>query len=90
MKKTKIKLSEREIDEIVIRQADNKSAWGKSVHLKAFSVVPISLSPKLIEKAKMIARRRRMKGYQVWMQQVIRDRLKEEGDTLGKQRFLTE
>ncbi len=44
MKKTKIKLSEREIDEIVIRQADDKSAWGKSVHVKAFSVVPISLS----------------------------------------------
>jgi hypothetical protein len=81
MKKAKSKLTEREIDEIVVRQAGDDSAWGKPVHAKAISVVPISLSPKLIEKAKAIARRRRMKGYQSWMQRVIRDRIKEEGNS---------
>ncbi len=58
MKKSKGTLTEEEIDEIVIRQADDESAWGKLVHVKAMSVVSIALSPKLIEKAKVIARRR--------------------------------
>ncbi len=51
MKKSEGTLTEEEIDEIVIRQADDESAWGTPVHVKAMSVVPIALSPKLIEKA---------------------------------------
>ncbi len=82
MKKMNGKLTEKEIDEIVIREADDDSAWGKPVKVKAISVVPISLSPELIEKAKVIARRRRMKGYQSWMQRVIRDRIKEESNAV--------
>ena len=75
-------MTEEEIDEIVIRQADDPSAWGKFVHVRAMSVVPISLSPKLIEKAKAIARRRRMKGYQAWMQRVIQERIKQEASVI--------
>jgi hypothetical protein len=87
MKKDKSKLTEDEIDEIVIRQADDPSAWGKLVHVKAMSVVPIPLSPRLIEKAKVIARRRRMKGYQAWMQRVIQERIKLEANVIRPTRF---
>ncbi len=77
-RKIKRRYTEAEIDERVVLEADDEKAWGKPVHAKAISVVPITFSPKLIEKAKAIARRRRMKGYQAWMRRVIRDRIKEE------------
>ena len=82
MRKEKSKLTEAEIDESVAREADDPSAWGKFVHVKAMSIVPIPLSRKLIEKAKQIAQRRRMKGYHAWMQRVIQERIREEARVL--------
>jgi hypothetical protein len=78
MKIKRTKYTEAEKDEIAVREADVDSAWGKPTRVKAMTIIPVILSPRLLEKAQGIAKRRKMKNAQAWMQRIIRERIERE------------
>ncbi len=73
--KHKKKLTEEEIDRLAASEADDMSKWEKPIAVKPTS---IRFSPKIIEKAKYLAKLHKARGYQTWLKQVVEERIKEE------------
>jgi predicted DNA-binding protein len=71
--KQKRKLTEEEIDRLVIAEADDASRWGKPITVKPTS---IRFSPAIIEKAKYFAKLHKTRGYQTWLKQIVEERIK--------------
>ena len=67
-------LSEQEIDEIVIAQADDDAAWNRPVRVRR-SRTAISLSPELASRAAFLARLHREANLQDWITRVIKERI---------------
>lgn len=74
----KKRLSEREIDELVIAQVDEVAAWEEPIHVRPSHSTSIRLSADLIQRAKFFARLHGQKAYQSWLKQVIVERLEAE------------
>ena len=66
------KLTEEEIDKIVISEADDMSKWEKPISVKPTS---IRFSSEIIEKAKYLARLHKTRGYQTWLKQIVEERI---------------
>ncbi len=79
MKKKK-KQTEEEIDKIVIAEADDMSKWEKPI-----TVIPaaIRFSPAVIEKAKYLAKLHNARSYQIWLKQIVEERIKLEEKLLS-------
>jgi hypothetical protein len=75
-KKDKSKaLSEEEIDEIVIAQAEDDSAWEEPVRVRQTKLSSMSLPSELALRAAFFARLHREASVEDWLERVIRERL---------------
>ncbi len=74
------KLTEKEIDKIVIEEADDMSKWEKPM-----TVIPNSIrfSPLIIKKAKYLAKLHNASSYQIWVKQVVEERIELEEKLLS-------
>jgi hypothetical protein len=78
MKQKKATLTEKDIDEIVIKEADMDSRWGRPIRVKPRIAAALLLSAKTVARAKSIARRWKSAGYQEWLLKVIEERIASE------------
>lgn len=79
MKEKLNKLSEKEIDELAIKDANDLSKWETPIEVKpAVRATVIRLNNQLIERAKFFASIYNMKSYQEWLEQIIEERIRQE------------
>jgi hypothetical protein len=69
------KLSEEQIDEIVIAQADDDSAWEESIFVKANIQSTITLPQDLAARAAFFARLHRKSSVEEWIKSIIQERM---------------
>ncbi len=75
IKKRVSPLSEKEIDEIVVAQADNDTAWAQPVLVRQAKTATVSLSADLAARAGFFARLHRERNIETWIGKVIQERL---------------
>ena len=78
--KHKKRLAEDEINKIVIAEADDMTKWEKPVTVKPAAVL---FSKSIIEKAKYLAKLQKARGYQMWLKQIVKERIKLEEKLLS-------
>ena len=69
------KPSEEEIDEIVVAQAGEDSAWGTSVKVRRSKSTSLALPAELAARATFFARLHRETSLEDWLQRIIQERL---------------
>lgn len=75
-KKDKAKtLSEKEIDEIIVAQADDDSAWEEPIRVCRAAPSSVPLSPVLAELAVFFARLHHETSVEDWLTRVIKERI---------------
>jgi hypothetical protein len=86
--KHKKRLTEEEIDSIVISEADDIAKWEKPIKVRP---VLVRFSPSVIEKAKYLSGLHRIRGYRAWLKQIVKERIEQEEKLLSdfKQGFKT-
>ena len=72
--KTK-KLSEQEIDQIVVAQANEDSAWEKPVRVRRTKPASLSIPADLAARAAFLAQLHRTKNVEEWLTHVIQERV---------------
>jgi hypothetical protein len=88
--KNKMKLSEKEIDNLVTAQADDNSAWEKPVRVRRGKTASVSLPAELAARATFLAQLHRTKNMEEWLTHVIQERIElEEAAFLGVKQDLT-
>jgi len=68
-------LSEEEIDEIVISQADDDSAWEEPILVNKIKSLSISINAELAERAAFFARLYHEPSIKNWLMRIIKERL---------------
>ena len=68
-------LSEDEIDQIVTAQADDDSAWEKSIRVRRPKPTSLSLPAELATRAAFFARLHRQARVEDWLRQIIQERI---------------
>ncbi|MBI2502591.1 MAG: hypothetical protein HYW07_05085 [Candidatus Latescibacteria bacterium] len=82
--KTKKKLSEQEIDQIVTAQANNDSVWGKPIRVHRTKPASLSIPADLAARATFLAQLHRTKSLEDWLTRVIQERIElEEAAFIG-------
>jgi hypothetical protein len=82
--KTKKKLSEQEIDQVVIAQADDDSAWAKPVRVRRTKSASLSIPADLAARAAFLAQLHRTKNVEDWLTHIIQERIElEEAAFIG-------
>ncbi|MBE2202025.1 MAG: hypothetical protein IAE79_25680 [Anaerolinea sp.] len=71
----KKQLTELEIDDIVISQADDDEAWEDAVDVYGADSATISLPPTLAARAAFLAQLHNMPDAETWLQSIIRERI---------------
>jgi len=71
----KKKLSEEEIDNIVVGQANKDSAWEMPIHVRKTKSASLSIPADLAGRADFLARRHRETGIEEWLMRIIRERI---------------
>jgi hypothetical protein len=84
-------LTEREVDDLVIAQAGDESAWERPVHVRQTRSTPVAIPPDLAARAAFLARVHRTDSVEEWLTRVIRERVElEEAAYMGaKEELLT-
>jgi hypothetical protein len=75
MRTRRKKLSEKEIDQIVILQADHDGAWEDAVKVTKQKETALSLPAILASRAAFFARLHREASLEDWIKRIIRERL---------------
>lgn len=89
--RTKKKLSERDIDTVVSRQADDDSAWEKPIRVQRGKPASLSIPPDLAARAAFLARLHRTKDVAHWLTHIIQERIElEEAAFAGAKQELIE
>ena len=87
-RKSKV-VSEAEIDEIVVAQADDDAAWEKPVRVRRPKSASVLLPAELAARAAFFARLHRQAKVEDWLRQIIQERLElEEAAFAGVKRDL--
>ena len=87
-RKSKV-VSEAEIDEIVVAQADDDSAWEKPVRVRRPKSASVLLPAELAARAAFFARLHRQAKVEGWLRQIIQERIElEEAAFAGVKRDL--
>ena len=73
--RTEEKLSEREIDRIVVAQADDDSAWEKPVSVHRTEPAFLSIPADLAARAAFLAQLHRTESVEKWLAHVIQERV---------------
>jgi hypothetical protein len=82
-------LSENEIDEIVIAQADDNQFWEDPIYVSGNVSVDLVLPPDLVKRAAFFARLHDMPDMETWLRQIIRERVHfEEAAFVGLKRVM--
>ena len=82
--KTKSDLSEQEVDQIVVAQADDDLAWEDLVCVRRAKPAPLSIPGDLAVRAAFLARLHRTRSVEDWLAKVIRERIElEEAAFIG-------
>ena len=68
-------LSEQEIDQLVIKQADDDSAWEKSIHVRRTKPASVSIPADLAARAAFLAQLHRTKNVEEWLTHIIQERV---------------
>jgi len=68
-------LSQEEIDQRVVSQADDESAWEKPVRVKKIRAAPLTLPGDLAARAAFLARLHREGRVDDWLARIIRERI---------------
>lgn len=68
-------LSEIEIDQKVIAQANDKSSWEKPVQVRRTKPASLLIPAELAARAAFLARLHREKGPEEWLTRIIRERV---------------
>ncbi len=85
--KSKSKLTEEEIDNIVIAQANDDSAWEKPVHVRRKKTASFSIPAELAARAAFLARLHREPSIEEWLTYIIQERVElEEAAFVGAKR----
>ena len=71
----KKRLSEEEIDKIVVEQADNDSAWEEPIHVRKTKSTSLSVPADLAARAAFLARLHRETDVKEWLIHIIRERI---------------
>lgn len=71
----KRRLLQKEIDDIVVKEADNDNLWGKWVSVNPARPISIRLSEQTISSLKTLAKLMHQKGYQTLLKKWITERL---------------
>jgi hypothetical protein len=69
------RLSEDEIDEIVIAQADDAAAWEDPVLVSRDFPTAMTLSPELAARAAFFARLHKVPSVEEWLKKIIEERI---------------
>jgi hypothetical protein len=84
------KLTEKEIDRIVVSQADDDSAWGKPVRVRRKKPASVSIPAELAARAAFLAQVHRKKSLEEWLTRVIEERIElEEAAFIGVKQDLS-
>jgi hypothetical protein len=75
MSKKQQKLSEDQIDDLVVGHADKDSAWEESVYVKRSDAESFSLPADLAARAAFVARLHHARRLQEWLRKVIQERI---------------
>jgi len=82
-------LSDREIDQIVVAQANDDSAWERPVRVRRSRARSLSIPADLAARAAFIARLHRKKSVKQWLTRIIQERVElEEAAFAGVKRDL--
>jgi hypothetical protein len=68
-------LTEQEIDQIVVAQADDDTAWGKPVQVRSPKTTSVPLPPALAARVAFFARLHREQNMEAWIERIIQERL---------------
>lgn len=71
----KKRLSEQEIDRIVVKQADNDSAWEKPIHVRKTKPTSLSVPADIAARAAFLARLHKERAVEKWLIHIIRERI---------------
>ena len=69
------KLSEQDVDQMVIAQADQDSAWEKAVHVRRAKPASLSIPADLAARAAFLARLHRTRNVEEWLTHIIQERV---------------
>jgi hypothetical protein len=85
----KRKPSQEEIDNIVVSQADENTAWEKPIRVRRTKPASFTIPAELASRAKFLAHLHRQNGIEEWLTQVIQERIElEEAAFIGAKREL--
>jgi len=92
MKRLKVplgKLSQVEIDNIVVAQADDDSTWEKSIRVRRKKSASLVIPAELVARATFLARLHRQRNIEDWLTHIIQGRVElEEAAFVGAKREL--
>jgi hypothetical protein len=85
----KRKLTQTEIDNIVIAQANDDTAWDKPVRVRRKKSTSVIIPAELAARATFLARLHRQRNFEEWLTQIIQERIElEEAAFAGAKREL--
>lgn len=85
----KRELSQKEIDEIVVAQADDNSAWEKPIRVRKTKSAALTIPSDLAARAAFLARLHHQRSIEDWLVHVIEERIElEEAAFAGAKREL--
>lgn len=83
-------LSEKEIDRIVVSQANDDSAWENPIRVRRTKPASLSIPPDLAARAAFLARLHRKTSVEEWLTHIIQERIElEEAAFTGAKQELT-
>jgi fructose-1-phosphate kinase PfkB-like protein len=71
----KTELSQEEIDELVIAQAEEDAAWAKPIRVHRVKSASVTLSSELAARAAFLARLHREASVEDWLKRIIQERI---------------
>ncbi len=75
MRKKRQKLSDEEIDDMVIAQTEDATAWDEAIQVKRIKGATLSLPAAVRERALFFARLHRENSLESWLKRIILERL---------------
>ena len=89
--KMKENLSEEEIDQAVVAQADDDAAWEKPIHVRSTKPTFLSIPAELSARVAFLARVHRKESVEEWLTHIIQERVElEEAAFVGAKRDLAD
>ena len=90
MNKYRKQLSEEQIDDIVIAQAEEDTAWERPIFVRRDIPTILSLSPEIATRAAFLAQLHKTSNVEEWLRKVIEERVDfEEAAFIGLKQAMT-